>query len=274
MGIEVGRFRRHNAGVLIESPQNPTIKRLKELREVKGRRVQGRFLIDGPREAERALQKNIGMVAAYVCREFPVDENLIKEFSIRGMEIVDVGKRAFETICYRENPVGILVEAKTWNTDLTDLKLKKPTFVVIAEDIEKPGNLGTLLRSCDAAGVEALIGCDATVDLFNANTLRASASAAFSVPYATASRGEALAWAKRNGVKIIATSPDAEKTLWEIDLKEPVAIAIGSEAWGLTPEFLAAADETVALPMLGLGDSLNVSVATGIMLYEALRQRR
>jgi TrmH family RNA methyltransferase len=258
----------------IDSRQNPTIKRLRELRESKARREQGRFLIDGPREAQRALEKKIGIVAAYVCKDFPVDEKLLGQLRGGKIDIIEVSRGAFETVCYRENPSGILIEAKTWDTSLGNLKLKKPTFVAIAEDIEKPGNLGTLLRSCDAAGVEAVIGCNETVDLFNPNALRASAAAAFSVLYATASRSEALAWAKQNGLKIVATSPAAQKTLWEINLKEPVAIAIGSEAHGLTPEFLAAADEAVSLPMRGLGDSLNVSVATGVMLYEVLRQRR
>ena len=258
---------------MIESRQNPLIKRLKELREAKPRREQGRFLIDGPRDMERALERGVEIAAAYLCRGFPVEPKLLKTLEAKKIEIIEVGKNAFEAICYRENPNGLLVEAKTWSTELKNLKLEKPTLVVVAEDIEKPGNLGTLLRTCDATGVDAVIGCDATVDLFNPNTLRASAGAAFSVPYATVGRDDVISWLEKRGLRLVAATPSAGKTAWQADFKKPFALAIGSESLGLTKEMLRVADEKISLPMRGTGDSLNVSVATGAILYEALRQR-
>ena len=260
--------------MLIESRQNPTVKRLAELREAKGRKEQGRFLIDTPRDQERALEKGIDMVAAYVCKDFPQTPEVMEALKEKKIEIIEFSKSAFEAVCYRENPTGVLLEAKSWNTQLGDVKTKAPTLVMLAEDIEKPGNLGTLLRTADAAGVQLVIGCNQTVELFNPNTLRASAGAAFHVAYATASLNEALAWIKENKLALVATTPAAKKTLWEVDLKKPVVLAVGSEANGLSDELLSAADVQVSLPMAGAGDSLNVSVAAGVILYEALRQRR
>lgn len=266
--------------MIISSRQNPTIKRLKELREAKGRREQGRFLLDGPREMERALEKGLAIVGVYMCKDFPTDPLLMEKIwkfkasqASGGCSFDELGKPAFEAICYRENPCGMILEAKTWPTDLSNLKLKNPSLLILAEDIEKPGNLGTLLRTADAVGAQAIIGCNEGVDIFNPNTLRASAGAAFALPYTTASRAQALAWIKANGLALIATTPSATKTLWQADLTRPLVLAIGSEAWGLSEELLAAADEKVMLPMRGLGDSLNVSVATGAVLYEILRQR-
>lgn len=266
--------------MIISSRQNPIVKRLKELREAKGRAEQKAFLIDGSREMERAIDKGIEITAVYFCRDFSVDPVLMEKIwqlqkdSSKKVEFMEFGKSAFETVCYRENPIGLVLEAKIWSTEIKELGIKNPTLLILAEDIEKPGNLGTLLRTADAVGAQAIIGCNKGVDLFNPNTLRASAGAAFSVPYAIASRQEALDWLRQNKVKVVATSPAAQKPLWEADLRQPVAIAMGSEAWGLSRELLSAADEIVSLPMKGIGDSLNVSVATGAILYEVLRQRR
>lgn len=263
----------YTAFMLIESRQNPTVKRLAELREAKGRKEQSRFLIDTPRDQMRAFEQGVEVVAAYVCTAFPRVPEVEKMIEAEKIPIVEFSKPAFEAVCYRENPSGVLLEAKTWPTALENLKIEKTTLVVLAEDIEKPGNLGTLLRTADAAGVQAVIGGNQTVELFNPNTLRASAGAAFGVPYATAPLGDALAWIKARGLKLIATSPAGQKTLWEVDLTQPVALAVGSEADGLSEEVLRAADEVVSLPMAGAGDSLNVSVAAGVILYEARRQR-
>jgi TrmH family RNA methyltransferase len=259
--------------MLIESRQNATFKRLMELRESSGRKEQKLFLIDTPRDQERALIKNIEITSAFFCKDFPFEEKILSEIKKRSVPVIEFSKKIFESLCYRENPSGIILEAKTWGTSLAEVNLKKATLVILAEDIEKPGNLGTLLRTADAIGVDAIIGCNKTVELFNPNTLRASAGAAFSVTYATASLHEALAWIKEKKLKLVATSPAAKKNLWEADLREPLALAIGSEAWGLSEELLKAADETISLPMKGTGDSLNVSVATGAILYEVLRQR-
>ncbi len=258
----------------IESRQNPLLKRLVELREAKGRREQGRFLIDTPRDIARALECGLQICAAYTCAEFPTDAALLQKVRDKKIPEVELGVRAFEAVCYRENPNGLLLEAQSWQTRLEDLKLKAPQLVIVAEDIEKPGNLGTLLRTADATGVDAVLGCNRAVELFNPNTLRGSSGAAFSVPYATASLPEILAYLRAHKLPLVATSPAAKKSFWDADFRGAMALAVGSEAWGLSPELLAAADEVVSLPMRGVADSLNVSAASAVMLYEVLRQRR
>lgn len=275
MRIELFGNRGHDKGVLISSKQNPTIKRLLELREAKGRREQGTFLLDGVREIDRALATGRKIRMVYACSDFPVDKEVVAALKKAAIPFTDVTKAAFEALAYRENPYGIVAEVECWPTDLAALKFTKaPTLILVAEFLEKPGNLGTLLRTADAVGADALISCEAIGDLFNPNALRASQGAAFSVPYAVGARDEVLAWLKAQGLKIIATSPAAPKLAWDLDYRGPVAIAVGSEAHGLTTEFMAAADAVVKLPMRGIGDSLNVAVSCGVMLYEVLRQRQ
>lgn len=259
--------------MMIESRQNPTVKRLEKLHEAKGRKEQERFLIDTPRDMERALKRGVKIVAGYWCREFPRQEEIEKLLQANKIPMTEMSQGPFEAICYRENPGGIVLEAESWPTRLEEVKIKNPTLVVVAEDIEKPGNLGTLLRTADAVGAGLVLGCNATVELFNPNTIRSSAGAAFVVPYATATLEEALVWIKKHQLKLVAAAPAAPKSLWQANLKMPVALAVGSEDEGLSEKMLKAADEMVSLPMKGVGDSLNVSVACGAMLYEVLRQR-
>ena len=260
--------------MLIESKQNPTVKRLVQLQEAKGRKEQGRFLIDTPRDQARALEAKVEIVAGYFCKGFPIEAALLQKMETKKIPLIEMSRAAFEAICYRENPSGLVLEAKSWPVGLAELKIKSPTLVILAEDIEKPGNLGTLLRTADAVGADAVVGANDTVELFNPNTLRASAGAAFAVPYAAGTLAEIVAWAQAKKLKLVATSPAAKKTLWQANLKVPLMLAVGSEAWGLSEELLNAADEVVALPMRGTGDSLNVSVASGAIAYEILRQRQ
>ncbi len=260
--------------MLISSKHNPTLKRLGELRQSKGRREQGLFLLDGQREIERALATSRKIRTIYFCDKFPVDAALLEKLRASAIPFVDVSPEAFESIAYRENPYGIVAEVESWGTTLAELGLPTPpTLVLVAEFLEKPGNLGTFLRTADAAGADAVISCEAIGDLFNPNALRASQGAAFSVPYATGGREEVIAWLRAKNLQIVATSPQATQSAWDLDYKKPTAFVMGSEAQGLTNEFMAAADATVRLPMKGLGDSLNVAVSCGVMLYEALRQR-
>jgi TrmH family RNA methyltransferase len=156
---------------------------------------------------------------------------------------------------------------------LIDLKLQPNSLVIVTESIEKPGNLGTILRSADAAKVAAVIVCDRTTDIHNPNVVRASTGTMFSVPIVEASSDEALAWLKENGFKILAATPHAEKLHFDVDLTGNVAIALGAEQYGLTAKWMDGAELRVRIPMLGLADSLNVSAAATILVYEAVRQR-
>ena len=157
---------------------------------------------------------------------------------------------------------------------LGDLHLPEAPLLVVAESIEKPGNLGTILRSADAAGVHAVIVCDECTDINNPNVVRASIGTLFSVPVAEAGSTEAIDWMKKGGIQILAATPHAEKEYTEVDLTAPTALVMGTEQYGLSDQWMKSADLQVRIPMLGQIDSLNVASATTILLYEAVRQRR
>ena len=148
-----------------------------------------------------------------------------------------------------------------------------PPFLVVAEGIEKPGNLGTILRSCDAAGVDALILCDACTDVFNPNVVRASVGTLFTVPIFEATTPEAIAWLKKRGVSLLAATPHATEVYTEVDVTGPVALAVGTEQLGLSEAWMKQSELQVRIPMLGVADSLNVATATTLLLYEVVRQR-
>jgi RNA methyltransferase, TrmH family len=157
---------------------------------------------------------------------------------------------------------------------LADLQLPADPLLVVAEAIEKPGNLGTILRSADAAGVAALVVCDRCTDVNNPNVVRASIGTLFTVPVAEAGSAETLAWLRANGAQILAATPHAEREYTDVDLRGPTAIVVGTEQYGLSDAWMREADLRVRIPMLGQADSLNVAAATTILLYEAVRQRR
>jgi TrmH family RNA methyltransferase len=146
--------------------------------------------------------------------------------------------------------------------------------VLVAESVEKPGNLGSLLRTADSAGCAALVICDPVTDLFNPNVIRASQGAVFSVPVGVASSADTIAWARAKGLRILATTPDGAQPIWDVDARGPVAIIMGSEKDGLAPAWLEAADTRVFIPQAGTSDSLNVATAAAVCLFEAVRQRR
>jgi TrmH family RNA methyltransferase len=164
--------------------------------------------------------------------------------------------------------------AKTWDCSLGQLKLSAAPLLLVAESVEKPGNLGALLRTADSAGCDALLICDPVTDVFNPNVVRSSQGAVFSVPVAVCSSTEAAAWLRSNKIKTLATTPAATKTFWDVDAKNPTALLLGSEKDGLSEFWLKGADEKISIPQAGLSDSLNVSMAAAIVLFEAVRQRR
>ena len=182
-------------------------------------------------------------------------------------------KVCFGKIAYKERPDGLLMVGPHVSIKLADLKLPDNALVIVTEAIEKPGNLGTILRSADAAKVAAVIVCDRTTDIHNPNVVRASTGTMFSVPVVEATSDEALAFLKERGFKILAATPHAEKLHFEVDLTGNVAIALGAEQYGLTAKWMDGAELRVRIPMLGLADSLNVSAAATILVYEAVRQR-
>ena len=179
----------------------------------------------------------------------------------------------FLKISYRDRPGGLLGIAPQVHLSLLDLQLKKNPFLVIAESIEKPGNLGTILRSCDAAGVDAVIVCDPTTDIHNPNVVRSSVGTLFTLPVIEADSFETLAFLKERSISVVAATPHAKLEFTKTDLSGPVAIAVGTEQYGLSDQWMKEADISVKIPMFGVADSLNVASATTLMLYEVVRQR-
>ena len=261
----------------LTSPANPKIKHVVRLRSCSMREETGEMIVEGFRECRRALDNGYRPNAIFHCPELYLkNENelqLVADAERAGADVYLCSKVAFEKMAYKERPDGLLMTGPHVAKRLSDLKLPPNALVVVTESIEKPGNRGTILRSADAAKVAAVIVCDRATDIHNPNVVRASTGTMFSVPIAEATSDEALAWLRARGFKILAATPHAEKLHFEVDLTGNVAIALGAEQYGLTGKWMGGAGLRVRIPMLGLADSLNVSAAATILLYEAVRQR-
>jgi TrmH family RNA methyltransferase len=261
----------------LTSPANPKVKHVVKLRTCSVREETGEMIVEGYRECRRALDNGYRPHAVFHCPELYLkNENepqLVADAEKAGADVYLCSKAAFVKMAYKERPDGLLMTGPHVARRLDGLELPPNALVVVTESIEKPGNLGTILRSADAAKVAAVIVCDRTTDIHNPNVVRASTGTMFSVPIVEATSDEALAWLKERGFKVLAATPHAERLHFEVDLTGNVAIALGAEQYGLTAKWMAGADLRVRIPMLGLADSLNVSAAATILLYEAVRQR-
>ncbi len=261
----------------LTSPSNPRIKHVVKLRTCSVREETREMIVEGFRECRRALDNGYRPSALYHCPDLYLknenEASIVADCEARGAEIFLCSRIAFLKMAYKDRPDGLLMTGPHISRRLADLNLPPNALVVVTEAIEKPGNLGTILRSADAANVSAVIVCDRTTDIHNPNVVRASTGTMFSVPIAEATSVEAIAWLKSRGFKILAATPHAEKLHFDVDLTGNVAIAVGAEQYGLTAAWMDQADLRVRIPMLGLADSLNVSSATTILLYEAVRQR-
>jgi TrmH family RNA methyltransferase len=260
----------------ISSLQNPRVKQLVKLRERRARDEAGVFLIEGYREIRRALEKRVPVQELYFAPDWFLGENeaaLLAEAEAAGAELFELTKDAFAKVAYRERPDGLLAVAPQWKRPLAELSLPSSPFLLVVEAIEKPGNLGTILRSADAAGCDAVIVCDPVTDIFNPNVVRASTGVLFSVPLFVEESTRVLTWLKARGIRTVATTPAAKNIYSKFDLRGPLAVVMGSEQYGLSEFWLTNADATVKIPMAGQADSLNVAMATIITLFEALRQR-
>ena len=257
----------------ITSPSNPKLKYVVKLRSCSTREESGEMIVEGYRECRRALDLGYHPRAIFHCPDLYLkSENepaLVADAQKAGAEVYTCSKVCFEKIAYKERPDGLLMVGPHVSIKLADLKLPENALVIVTEAIEKPGNLGTILRSADAAKVAAVIVCDRTTDIHNPNVVRASTGTMFSVPIVEATSDEALAFLKGHHFKILAATPHAEKLHFEVDLTGNVAIA----QYGLTAKWMDGAELRVRIPMLGLADSLNVSAAATILVYEAVRQR-
>jgi RNA methyltransferase, TrmH family len=259
----------------ITSPANPRIKQLAALRRRRARDEAGMTLVEGRAEIELALAAGVRPRTLYYCRALasPDALDLADRVGELGAEVVRVSRAAFEKVSYREGPDGWLAVAPAVDTSLAHLALGPQPLILVCAGLEKPGNLGAILRTADAAGVAAVVAADPVADWGNPNVVRASKGTVFSVPVASASSAEALAWAAANGLQIVAATPDATRLVTEADLTGPTVLALGAEHAGLSADWLERADVQVRIPMLGRADSLNVSASAAILAYEAVRQR-
>lgn len=264
------------AALELTSPANPRVKHVVKLRQRSHREAQQQLLIEGYREIKRALENRQSLQELYTCPPLfqGVNETaLIAAAHAQGADLYRCSERVFRKMAYRDRPDGLLAVGPQIHRKLQDLILPETPLLVVAEAIEKPGNLGTMLRSADATGADAVIVCDRCTDINNPNVVRASTGALFSVPVAEAAGAETLTWLRQNNIRTVATTPHTDSLFWQADLRGPCAIIVGAEQYGLSRAWLDAADMQVRIPMRGNADSLNVAAATTLLLYEALRQR-
>lgn len=255
----------------ITSLQNPRVKHLVKLRDDKRtRNADGLMLVEGYDEIQLAL------AAGHAPQTLLSSPELAsRQLTFPSAETLTVSRPVFEKISYRENPDGWLAVFPIPRINLeSESLLSENPLIIVAESIEKPGNLGAILRTADATGVDAILLCDPRVDPWNPNVVRASRGTVFSVPVVETDNASALEWLKRGNLQIFAATPAADALYTDVNLRAPVAIAVGTEDEGLTDFWLSNADMKVKIPMTGRVNSLNVSVSTALIVYEVLRQRR
>ncbi|HET7822478.1 MAG TPA: RNA methyltransferase [Ornithinibacter sp.] len=261
----------------VTSASNPRLRAVLALRRRRVREQEGRTVVDGYEELALALDAGVVPDTVLHCPELMLDPErqspLVERARALGASTIRCSRAAFEKVAYREGPDGFLAVVPVAGVALDDLALPADPLVLVCEGLEKPGNLGAVLRTAEAAGVAAVVAADPVTDWGNPNVVRSSKGTVFSVPVAAASTEEVLAWLRRNGIRLVATTPDTETAHTAVDYRGPVAIAVGTEKEGLTALALDAADARVRIPMVGRVNSLNAATAAAVVVYEAVRQR-
>ncbi len=256
---------------VITSAQNPKIKRLLALqKKSQERSKEGLFVVEGRRELEHCMEAGLTIDTVFYCTSVlgalpPLPE------SVRRFEVT---ASVYDKIAYRGGTEGIVAEVKPRLLSLGELPLSSAPLLVVLESVEKPGNLGAVLRSADAAGADAVIVCDPLTDLYNPNLIRSSIGAVFTVPTVACTSEECIAFLKSNGIRILTAQLQDSKLYYDTPMTQGTAIVMGTESTGLTNQWRKAADAHIRIPMLGRLDSLNVSVSAAILLFEAVRQRQ
>jgi TrmH family RNA methyltransferase len=257
----------------ITSTHNPKLKSLLALEKPRERRKQQQFLIEGEKEIKLAL------AAGYRIGNVFFNDSLIPKEEVYAMGfteqmILPVSQEVFGKLAVRENSAGLVAVAEMKPLRLDLLKLSASPLILVLESVEKPGNLGAILRTADAAGVDAVIVCDPQTDFYNPNVIRSSVGCAFTVPVAVSTTEEAIAWLRKNRVRMLATHLEASQPYDQSDLTKPTAIVMGTESTGLSDKWVKAADARIIIPMHGRVDSMNVSVSAAVVVFEAIRQRK
>jgi TrmH family RNA methyltransferase len=261
---------------LISSLQNPLIKNVLLLEEKpRERKIQNLIVIEGLREVRLALLSGFTLTTIFYCREFIDNKELNALISqdYSSFEMIELTGEVYNRLAYRKDHGGVMALAHPRRILLKELKLSKNPLVLVLESVEKPGNLGALLRTADAANLDAVIICDPQTDIYNPNAIRASIGCIFTMPVVTSSTEQTIRWLRANSVFIFATSLTAVQYYHECDLKKPAAIIMGSEANGLSDHWMDEADHLIKIPMSGKIDSMNVSASAAVVVFEALRQR-
>ena len=274
----------------VTSASNPKIRNLLLLQEKsKARREQGLFVVEGRRELEHCIAAGYSVKTLFVCPEIagedfsPCHSELSlchSEFSPCHSErseeslVIEIPETLYRKVAYRESTEGIIAEVEYRERTLSDLNLPENPLIMVLESVEKPGNLGAVLRSADAAGANAVLICDPLTDLYNPNLIRASIGAVFTVPTVACSSEDAIAFLQGRGIQILTAQLQDSSLYYDVDMRRGTALVMGTESTGLTDIWRKAASAHIRIPMLGRLDSLNVSVSAAILLFEAVRQRQ
>jgi len=273
----------------ITSAQNPKFKNLLLLQEKsKARREQGLFVVEGRRELEHCLEAGYTVKTIFICPAIAdglTEEGVVSQISGHPRPdkregpaveplVIELPEQLYRKVAYRESTEGILAEVEYKTLGLKDLQLPENPLIMVLESVEKPGNLGAVLRSADAAKADAVLICDPLTDLYNPNLIRASIGAIFTVPTVAVSSEEAIAFLQARDIQILTAQLQDSSLYYDVDMKRGTALVMGTESTGLTPLWRKAATSHIRIPMLGRLDSLNVSVSAAILLFEAVRQRQ
>jgi RNA methyltransferase, TrmH family len=261
---------------LITSARNPRVKEVVELRKRRARDAAGMTLIDGYDELTLALDAGAAVHALYYCPELSTQSSrlaLVHELAGQGVAVVRLGRAAFAKASYRESPDGWLAVVPTPRSELAALRLPDAPLVLVVEAVEKPGNLGAMLRTAEAAGVDAVVAASPVTDWGNPNVVRASKGTVFAVPIASATTKGVIDWLRGAGLSIVVATPDTDRLFTQAHLGGGVAVVVGAEHAGVSDSWRRAADQLARIPMTGRVNSLNVATSAAVVIFEAVRQR-
>jgi len=256
---------------MLTSTQNEKVKNIIKLRKARERKARGLTVVEGRHEISLALSSGVELIELYRCKNFTSDRNF--KVKINENKFTEVDEKVFRKISLRENPDGWLSLCKTQEKNLDEIKLSSTPLILVLDNIEKPGNIGAILRTADAVGADAVILTNSQTEIYNPNVIRASLGTVFSVLIVASSIKNVTEYFYKNKIKTYGTTPGATSNYTELDYKEGTAIIVGSEHEGLSKEWLRKVDEKIRIPMKGTIDSLNASVSTAVVLYEIIRQR-
>lgn len=268
----LGETRSMKPGTVITSVHNPKIKSLLALEKPRERRKQQLFIIEGKKEISMALEASYKIGNLFYCIDL-VPETDLKSLGVENKFLVPITQEVFDKIAVRENSGGVIAVAEMKPFRLEEIKLSKVPLVLVLESIEKPGNLGAILRTSDAAGLDAVIVCDSQTDFYNPNVVRSSLGCIFTQQIAATTSDEAIGWLKKNKISLYCTYLKASKPYYEVDFRLPCAIVMGTEATGLSDTWIKNSSANIIIPMHGKIDSMNVSTSAAVLVFEACRQR-